>query len=91
MQLRLQRLPWRQHGQILRDVDATFAKLKQFNLFLLFTGAQDDADRWRFIRLLFMLRESAQVQLHLALVLSLEGPELQFDGNKPFELAVIEQ
>ena len=91
MQLRLQRLPWRQHGQILGDVDATFAKLKQFDLFLLFPGTQDDADRWCFIRLLLVLRKPSQVQLHLALILSLEGPELQFDGNKPFELAVIEQ
>lgn len=63
-------------------VDPAFSKFKQFDLLLLSPRTQDDADRRRFTRLLLVLREPAQVQPHLTFILSLEGTELQFDGDK---------
>lgn len=91
MQLCLQCLARRQHGQVLGHVDTAFAKLQQFDLLLFFARAQDNADGRRLARLLLVLCEPPQVQFHLTLVLRLEGAELQFDRDKAFEFAVVEQ
>lgn len=91
VQLRLQRLTRRQHGQVLGNVDTAFAEFQQFDLLLLLAGAEDDAD-WRcFTRFQFVLRKPSKVQFHLTLVLSFEGAEFQLDGDETLEFAVVEQ
>jgi hypothetical protein len=38
-----------------------------------------------------VLREPAQIQFHLAFVLGLECAQLEFDCDKPSELAVVKE
>ena len=72
-------------------MDAGLIQFQQLNLLAVFTGAEDDAQRWRFVRLLLMLGQPAQVKLHLALVGCFEFAEFQFDGHQSFQATVVEQ
>jgi hypothetical protein len=51
MQLGFQGLTWRENRQVLRNVNPALAQLDQLDLFLLLSGAQNDADRRLFVGL----------------------------------------
>ncbi|ALX44680.1 hypothetical protein AQ610_19305 (plasmid) [Burkholderia humptydooensis] len=68
------------------DVDTALAEFKQFDLLLLLPGAEDDTDRRRFTRFQFVLREPAQVQFHLTLILALKEPSFSSMATRRLSL-----
>lgn len=60
-------------------------------MFLLFPGAEDEAERRFLAGLLFVFGKPAEIELHLAFVFGLEVAELEIDGDKPSQAAVVEE
>ncbi len=80
-----------QDGEVFGDVDAAFVEFEEFDLFLLFSGAEDDAEGRLFVGFLFVFGEPAEVEFHLAFVFVAEVAEFEVDGDQAFEFAVVEE
>src|SRR4051812_6660702 len=78
-------------SHVTRDPDPAPVELQEFDLLVRLVGAEDQADRRLLARLLLVLLEPAEIELHLAFVRGLEGAKLQLDRDQPPELAVVEE
>ena len=91
MQLGLQQSLWRQLHQILGHPDLAPVELQQLYLLSVLLAAQDQADGRLLASPALILVQPAQVELHLALVGSIEAAQLQLQGHQAAQAAVIEE
>ncbi len=87
----LQQFARREGGQILGDMDAGLAEFEEFDLFLFFSGAKDEAERGFLAGLLLVFGQPAEVEFHLAFVFGFEVAEFEVDGDEPPQGAVVEK
>ena len=85
MEFCLQKLLWRQFGQVMRDPDIALVEHQQFDVLVGFPGAQYQADGRVFAFHHFVLFQPAQVQFNLPFVLWLKLPQFQVNHYEPFE------
>ena len=91
MQLRPQYLGRGQDCQIFGHVDAGSIEFQQFDLLGIFAGTEDDAEWKVLFGFPLVLRQPAEVKLHLALVFGLEVALLQLYDHQALEFSVVEQ
>ena len=91
MQLRPQYLGRGQNGQIFGHMDAGSIEFQQFDLFGIFAGTENDAEWQVFFEFPLVLRQPAEVELHLAFVFGLEVALLQLHDHQALKFAVVEQ
>ena len=72
-------------------MNAGLVELQQFDLFLFFASAEDDAECGLLFRFLLMLGEPAKIELHLAFIVGLEVAEFEVDCNEAFESTMVEE
>ncbi len=87
----LQNFSWRQFCQILGHPDTALFKLQQFHGFMLFTGAQNQANRCILFFLSLILVQPAQVKLHLSFISRLEVAYLKVYGKQPSKPAIVKE
>ncbi len=78
-------------GEIVGDVDVAFVELEQFDMFGVFAGAEDEADRGCFAFDFFVAFEVAEVEFHLAFEGGVKFADFEVNGDEAFEAAVVEE
>lgn len=76
---------------ILGYADIAVVKMHQFYVLFVLSGAKDESDGLVFTFCHIIFFEPAQIQFHLSLVSGLKLSELQVNGDKTTQTAVIEQ
>jgi hypothetical protein len=72
-------------------MDAGSIEFQQLDLLRARSGAEDNTQRRSFLPFPLILRQPAEIELHLALVLGFEASLLEFNRDQAPELAVIEE
>jgi hypothetical protein len=81
----------RQGSEVVGNVNVVFVQLQEFDVFLVFASAEDQPERTFLARDLLVFFEPAQIEFHLAGVGGLEFADLEVDGDKTAEAAMIEE
>ena len=91
MQFGLQDFAGRENSQVLSDANVALVELQQFDVFLVFSGTEDQANRRILAIDKLVFFEVTQVQFHLAFVGGFELPDLQVDSHQTPQPSMIKQ
>jgi hypothetical protein len=72
-------------------MDAGTVQLQQLDLFLFFSGAEDNSKRRLFSLLTLIFIQPTQVKLHLSLLFGFEISKLQVNSDQPVQGSMVEK